>query len=101
MYRIHYRLLVATVGVEADCWLKEKHACGDLVESFVADAIGSALSESIMAYALNLLEEENRQRGYGITNPYSPGYCSWPVSDQHTLFSLLPTGFCGITQTQV
>ncbi|MCC8144566.1 MAG: hypothetical protein LUD02_05030 [Tannerellaceae bacterium] len=52
-----------------------------------------------MAYALNLLEEENKQVGYSLTNPYSPGYCSWPVSDQHTLFSFLPAGFCGITLT--
>ena len=37
--------------------------------------------------------------GWSLTNRYSPGYCDWPVSDQHNLFSLLPAGFCGITLT--
>jgi len=31
-----------------------------------------------------------------LSNRYSPGYCGWPVSDQHILFSLFPEGFCGI-----
>jgi hypothetical protein len=35
--------------------------------------------------------------GMKITNRYSPGYCSWNVSEQKKLFSLLPEGCCGIT----
>jgi len=41
-----------------------------------------------------------RERGLRVTNRYSPGYCGWPVSEQHALFSFFKVDFCGISLTE-
>ena len=33
---------------------------------------------------------------YGVSFPYSPGYCGWHVSQQQLLFSMLPPSPCGV-----
>lgn len=93
-------IMVATVGKEVELWMNEKHQKGDVVEVFIADAIGSALVEAIVSYALNYMEAETQISGYTITNSYSPGYCGWNVTAQQQLFSLLPPGFCGVSLTE-
>jgi len=32
-----------------------------------------------------------------VSNRFSPGYCTWDVSEQHKLFQLLPKEFCGVS----
>ena len=34
--------------------------------------------------------------GYGVSHPYSPGYCGWHVTQQQLLFSCLPEFPCGV-----
>ena len=34
--------------------------------------------------------------GYGVSHPYSPGYCGWHVTQQKFFFSLLPEQPCGV-----
>jgi len=35
--------------------------------------------------------------GLKVSNRYSPGYCTWDVSEQKKLFSFFPDRFAGIT----
>lgn len=92
-------LLLATIGEAMDGWLHEKRREGDIVESFVADALGSVVVEAIASYALTHLEQAAALSGNKITNSYSPGYCGWDVSEQQQLFTLLPPSFCGVRLT--
>lgn len=91
--------IVASVGKELDEWIERKRSGGDVMEAFVADALGSVIVESIVAWGLALIESEMKDWDLGTTNSYSPGYCGWNVVEQQLFFSLLPEGFCGISLT--
>jgi cobalamin-dependent methionine synthase I len=42
------------------------------------------------------LVQDMRIMGLNVSNRYSPGYCSWDVSEQQKLFSFFPEKFAGI-----
>lgn len=95
-----FYILLATVGAELDGWIHQKRDGGDVMEAFIADALGSTIVEAVVAYALPFLEKKLKASNVKISNSYSPGYCGWDVSEQQKLFSLLPKGFCDITLTE-
>jgi len=70
----------------------------DPVKGYIADIAASLLAEKV---AEKIHQEIRRfasdSLSLSISNRYSPGYCGWPVANQHRLFSLLPDNFCGIT----
>lgn len=92
----YYALFVATAGVEFDAWLHGLQVSGDLLDQFIADAVGSEIAEAAARQMAGLLGREAAVRGMRISNSYSPGYCGWPVRDQRALFGLLPPRPCGV-----
>lgn len=94
-----YVLLVASVGRELDEWIKEKGKGGDVMEGFIADALGSVIVEAVVSWGMAYLHEEQGRLGLKNSNSYSPGYCGWDVAEQQQLFSMLLPGFCGVTLT--
>ena len=90
-------LFTVTAGHEFSKWLDSFSDNDDHLSSYIIDAIGSETAE----LTADLLEDKikNLAEPYNlnITNRYSPGYCSWNVSEQQKLFSLLPENFCGIS----
>jgi hypothetical protein len=93
-------VFVCTIGPGMENWARECLQAGDYLKGYMVDAIASELVEAAMDRIQERLEEKARAEGRAITNRFSPGYCGWPVSEQHKLFSLLPRGFCGITLTE-
>lgn len=83
-------LLVATAGKEFETWIEEQKS--DIMRLFVADALGSAVAEA----TARLAEQDIASREELTTNPYSPGYCNWHVSEQQKFFSLLPPAPSGV-----
>jgi hypothetical protein len=71
----------------------------DPVLGYVYDVFGSALAEAASERMQNLLKKSVEKNSHKITNRYSPGYCSWHVSDQHKLFSLFDGNPCGVSLT--
>lgn len=96
----YYILLAATVGEEYTQWIEKQHNSGDIINLYVADALGSVVAEATAQYGCRYLEKMAESEGLNVTSPYSPGYCDWHVKEQNKFFSLLPTGFCGITLTE-
>jgi hypothetical protein len=90
-------LFLCTAGREITNLAKQHSACGDELMAYVLDVIGSVAADKVAGKLLQSLEQEMALQGLGITDSFSPGYCNWSVSEQQTLFSLLPSGFCGIT----
>lgn len=90
---------VSTAGYGMERWSSRLMAAGDMMNGFVVDAIASELVERASVWLEKRIAESVKPQGWSLTNRYSPGYCDWPVSDQHNLFSLLPSKFCGITLT--
>lgn len=94
-----FATIVASVGAELDKWITEKRSGGDVMEAFVADALGSTIVEAIVSWGLSRLAAKMGKLEFKISNSYSPGYCGWDVAEQRLFFSLLPDKFCGISLT--
>ena len=92
-------VFVCTAGQGFSEYAKRYQQEGEYLKSYLADALGSVVAERSMDFVQAQLEQSARQEGLAITNRYSPGYCNWPVDDQRKLFSLLPSGVCGISLT--
>jgi len=93
-------LFVCTIGPALENRAAELTATGDPAFGFIVDTVASELAEKAAAVLHNHIAAVTAQRGWGVTNRYSPGYCNWPVAEQHLLFSLMPEGFCGVTLTE-
>ena len=88
---------VVTIGARLESEARALMTAGQSLEGYVLDTVGSIAVEA----AADVLEEEVTtavvDRGWNITNRFSPGYCTWETSDQHSLFSLLPEQPAGVT----
>jgi hypothetical protein len=93
-------LFVCTIGHAMETWSKNLAAEGDEPGSFLVDTVASVTAEHAVDCLHDHVEKCMEMQGLKITNRYSPGYCNWPVAEQHLLFSFLPQNFCGITLTE-
>ena len=91
-----FAVILASIGNQADEWIKEQKRSGDIMKAFVADTLGSLIAESIVDFAKEYLKGLYEKCNYTVSNSYSPGYCGWNVKEQNTLFRLLPEGICGV-----
>lgn len=93
-----FALFVATAGHDYDRWRQRN----DTVESYLADSIGSVVAERCADAMEASLQATVEKLGWRLTNRFSPGYCQWPVGDQHRLFALLGSeGSCGVRLTDM
>ncbi|MGA3244887.1 MAG: vitamin B12 dependent-methionine synthase activation domain-containing protein [Bacteroidota bacterium] len=93
-------LFVSTAGPRLEQWSGKLMAEGDMMRGYIVDAIASEYVEQASVWLEKQIAGHVASSGWKMTNRYSPGYCDWPVSEQHKLFSLLPERFCGITLTE-
>jgi hypothetical protein len=95
-----YAVLIVSIGQGPESRARELLNRGEFLEAYITDLLASALVDS----AADLVQEHIRrmaaEQGWLITNRYSPGYCSWNVSEQQKLFSLFPENACHITLTE-
>ena len=93
----YYALFLVTLGPEVEAMARSLINEGHYLEGYIVDLAASALVDK----AADQLQEEVKilanEEGMGITNRYSPGYCSWDVKEQQKLFELFPKGCCGIS----
>jgi hypothetical protein len=93
-------LCVSTVGEDMDRWSRALFAEGDPLAGLIADTIGSVAVDAVAAWLAERIAEQAGAERLQVTNHYSPGYCDWHVAEQRRLFSLLPSGFCGVRLTE-
>lgn len=93
-------LVVCTIGPAIVDWARQVFREGDPVLGYLIDTAASVTVENVTDVLHDHVGQKMLERGMKITNRYSPGYCDWSVSEQHLLFSLLPTNFCGISLTE-
>lgn len=92
-------LFTATCGGETGAFSASLIKEGNALEGLIVDLIGSEIAEEAAEYVHGRLGAEMALMGLNVTNRYSPGYCNWPVSDQHKLFGLLNGNNSGIKLT--
>lgn len=90
-------IFVCTIGQSVSKWAGELIK-DDPVKGYIADVSASVITEKLA----DIIHEKiglyaDKEMSAKISNRYSPGYCGWSVSDQHSLFALLPADFCGIS----
>jgi len=90
-------LFICTAGAGITDYAKQKALEGEVLESYVLDVIGSVAADKAAEKIQDEIFMLVKGSGQGITDPFSPGYCSWNVADQHKLFGLLPSRFCEIS----
>lgn len=93
-------IFVCTIGPQMENWSGELMASGEALLSYVVSTTASVVVDQAVDFLHDNVSRRMREQGLKITNRYSPGYCNWPVSEQHLLFSLLPEKFCGVTLTE-
>ncbi|MCK5134188.1 MAG: methionine synthase [Bacteroidales bacterium] len=91
-----YAFFVVTAGPGPETLARELIDDGQYLEGYIVDLIGSGIVESVANQVHQHIRDLAESRGMNVTNRYSPGYCSWNVSEQQKLFRLLPEGYCGI-----
>ena len=92
-------LFLCTVGEEIGIRSKKEMKEGDLMKGYIYDVVGSETVEAAADLMHNDLEKNMNNSAESVTNRFSPGYCGWPVAEQHKLFRLMPDNFCGIRLT--
>lgn len=92
-------VFTATLGNEFDDWLHSLKAEDNILYEYIANSLGSVLVEGLVDELMDILSTEIKKEGLKVSNNYSPGYCSWALTEQRKLFSLLPEGISGINLT--
>lgn len=92
-----YILFVATAGQEFEGFQQEVKVSSDILQEFLLDSLGSAIAEAVVREVCGTVEEYFLPLRYGVSHPYSPGYCGWHVTQQRLIFSLLPEHPCGVS----
>lgn len=90
-------LFVATIGPAMEEWSRQLLRGDDPALGYIADVTASTEAEFVTDALHDHIRDKMQSLGLNITNRYSPGYCNWSVAEQHSLFSLLPKDFCGVT----
>ncbi len=91
---------LCTAGKDISSWMKEENFNGDFLKAYIIDLFGSEIVEAALDLVQADFEKEMAGEGRKITNRYSPGYCGWNTAEQHTLFSIFPGNYPGITLSE-
>ncbi|MGD9034273.1 MAG: vitamin B12 dependent-methionine synthase activation domain-containing protein [Desulfobacteraceae bacterium] len=79
---------IATVGNKVESQTKRLMEENRLSEAYILDAMGSVAVENMVEKFHRRMMSKYEMEGKGVTLPFSPGYCDWPLSDQKKLFSV-------------
>ena len=92
-----YALFIATAGRAYENYLQQLKDKGDMVRTFIADALGSVIAEHCADRMEEHVQETIDKLHWHHTNRFSPGYCGWDVAQQQLLFPLFGGQTCGVT----
>jgi hypothetical protein len=91
-----FLFFIVTAGKDIELQSQQFLHGNDPLLGYIYDVLGSLTVESATEKFLQNIEERFLKIGLKISNPYSPGYCGWPVSDQQKLFTLFGDDTCDI-----
>jgi hypothetical protein len=92
-------IFIGTCGKKVENYAKQLMKEGNSLEGYILDLVGSEIAENIAGFIHKAISSDMAVSGMKVTNRYSPGYCSWPVSDQQQLFQLIGQNNCGVQLT--
>lgn len=93
-------IFICTIGDQLENWSTRLFSEEDALRAHFVDTIASVAVENATGILHDFIEQQMLGQGWSVTNRFSPGYCGWPVSEQHLLFSFFPPATCGIELTE-
>lgn len=90
-------VFVVTIGSRLETQARSLMARGESLEGYVLDTVGSVAVEALADVLESEIAAAIHDRGWKITNRFSPGYCTWETVGQHALFSLFADRPAGVT----
>jgi hypothetical protein len=81
-------VLAGTVGIDIDVEIDRMLGEKRLADAYTLDALGSGSVESLVEKFHREATDQLLQDNYISGLRFSPGYCDWPIAEQHKLFSL-------------
>jgi hypothetical protein len=94
-----FALFITTAGKSFDAWVKSKAKESDVLAEYLCSSIGSVIADKVADIVQEEVNNISIKSKKGITNRYSPGYCSWNIREQRGIFDLLPSDEIGVTLT--
>ncbi|MBP5340474.1 MAG: methionine synthase [Prevotella sp.] len=91
-----YAFFIATAGIEYEAYQQRLKQEGDMVRTYIADALGSVIAEACADQMECHLQASIDKLQWKHTNRFSPGYCGWSVTQQQLLFPLFRGHTCGV-----
>lgn len=91
---------IVTIGSAVENEAARLNNDGRLTESYILDRLGSLTAEYIVNTFCNNMKRHYKNKGFGTTLRFSPGYCDWQITEQKKLFLLLDTERVGVTLTE-
>ncbi len=85
-------VVVSTIGPALENRASEYFRLGEPVRGFLLDGIGSAAIDALYQETCARLLRQAEERGYQTGSRLSPGTAGFPISEQQTLFKLVPAG---------
>ncbi len=96
----HFAVFIATAGLAFDNYCNRFKTEGDILSAYFAYSIGTEIAEAAVRYVSELIAKQAYEMKMGCTHSYSPGHCSWDISEQENLFKIFPENPCGVTLNQ-
>ena len=88
---------IATIGGDIDREIARLIRENRSSVAYVLDCMGSVAAESMVEKFQQHMGAQYELEDKGVTYRFSPGYCSWPVTEQKNLFALFDSAKIGIT----
>ena len=96
---IRFAIFAATAGNNFEEMINNVKKEGDILKNYLMDMIGTCIADKAGERMEEFLEKEIGNLMY--TNPFSPGYCGWHLTEQRKIFGLLGGNPCGISLSDV
>lgn len=92
-------VFVVTIGSRLGDVVRQLSKDGLMVQAAVLDAIGSDAVETLAHVVQDIVGNEAKAEGLGISLRFSPGYCDWRVSQQKMVFRAMNGDTAGVRLT--
>ena len=90
---------VCTIGSRLEERVAECFSGNEPLRALLLDGLGSAAVDAVVQEACELIMREASGRGYETSSPLSPGGPGFPLSEQWSLFKLVPAEKIGVSLT--
>lgn len=88
---------VCTIGPKLEQQVTDYFDGGEALRGLLLDGIGSAAVDTLAQETCKLVQNEASLRGYQVSSPCSPGSPSFPITEQWTLFEMVPAAEIGVS----